>query len=100
MEKVMLLSVECYRDAVFVTGMCSSLYLVSQYWEFFLSVAHALRNMAGEFGSFSHTCASEEQHSFCVIERNYFCFCKALSNAMEQGQEEIEKVLRWIFPKL
>lgn len=82
MEKVMLLSVECYGDAVFVTGTCSSVYLSSRYWEFFFSVAHVIRNMAGEFGSFSHTCASEEQHSFCVIERSYFFFCRALSNSV------------------
>lgn len=39
MEKVMLVSVECCEDAMFVTDMCSSVYLVSQCWEFFLSVA-------------------------------------------------------------
>lgn len=72
MEKVMLFSVECYGDAVFVIDMCSSVYPVSQYWELFLSGAHVIRNMAGEFGSFSHTRASEEQHSFCIIKRSYF----------------------------
>lgn len=61
MEKVMLLSVKCYRDAVFIIDICSSVYLLSQYREFFLSVAHVIGNMAGEFGSFSHACTSEEE---------------------------------------
>lgn len=82
MEKVMLFSVGGYGDAVFAIDMCSSVHLVSQYCEFFLSVAHVIRNTAGEFGSFPHTRASEEQRSFCLTERSYFSLCRVFSNAV------------------
>jgi len=74
MEKVILLSVECYRNAVFVIGMCSSVYLVSACWDLFLSVVHVVRNMSGEFGAFPHTRPSEEHHSFCIIDKSCFSF--------------------------
>lgn len=39
-----ILSLECYGDALFVTGMYSSACLVSQYCEFFSSSVYVIRN--------------------------------------------------------
>lgn len=67
MEKVMFLSIEGYRHAVLVIGICSSVYLDHNIGVFSSQLHMFLRNTDEEIGSFSHTCVSEEQHSFCII---------------------------------
>lgn len=84
MEKVMLLSVECCEDAVFVTDACSSVYHSTGSFssQLHMPLEIWLENMDRQYGSVSHTRASAEQHSFCAIEKSYFSFCRALSNAV------------------